>query len=161
MYKVLRTNLISLRESYSRRPLHSAIAEVLQLAAEAKEALSPPYHDPLLKPRDSFDFENGISTVNPTIPTESNSTIGTFPDPPESNSTEYFPDPLESNQTTSPDPTTSVSTATFYIVEDGDTFSSIAATLGVTVAALGDADPRVDFDDLQVGELVVIPGSIE
>ncbi|PMD42022.1 hypothetical protein L207DRAFT_580701 [Hyaloscypha variabilis F] len=58
--------------SLHRRSIDSVIDELLEIEAEAKEALSPPYHDPF-KPRDSFDVENEATTFYSIAPT--------FPDP--------------------------------------------------------------------------------
>jgi LysM repeat protein len=46
-----------------------------------------------------------------------------------------------------------------YTIETGDTFSLIAAKLGTTVEELENANPEVVLEDLQIGEVVVIPGA--
>jgi len=47
-----------------------------------------------------------------------------------------------------------------YIVQPGDTFSSIAALLGTSVAALESANPNLAPTDLQIGDEIVVPGDI-
>ncbi|KAN0102262.1 hypothetical protein V8E51_012772 [Hyaloscypha variabilis] len=85
--------------SLHRRSIDSVIDELLQLEAEAKEALSPPYHDPLFKPRDSSDFENDATTFYSIAPT--------FPDPAAPSSavpTSSAPAAASSSSPTFPDP---------------------------------------------------------
>jgi LysM repeat protein len=64
----------ALHKRQAPRSFDSVVAEVLQFLAEAKEALSPPYHSPFLEPRISSGFENEISTFNSTAPQTSNLT---------------------------------------------------------------------------------------
>jgi LysM repeat protein len=61
--------------------------------------------------------------------------------------------PLSNPQPT-PNPT-----STTYIIQAGDTFSSIAAKLGTSVAALESANPSLTPNDLQIGASIVVPSS--
>jgi D-alanyl-D-alanine carboxypeptidase len=45
-----------------------------------------------------------------------------------------------------------------YVVQDGDTLFGIAAQFGVTVEALMQANDIIDPDNLQVGDVLTIPG---
>ncbi len=45
----------------------------------------------------------------------------------------------------------------FYVVRPGDTFYSIANMFGITVAQLMAANPGVDPNNLQIGQLICIP----
>ena len=49
------------------------------------------------------------------------------------------------------------SVASTYIIQAGDTFGSIAAQLGTTVAALEGANPSLSPTDLQIGDEIVVP----
>jgi LysM repeat protein len=52
-----------------------------------------------------------------------------------------------------------VTASTTYTIQAGDTFSSIAAKLGLTVAAIEAANPGVNPDDLQIGEVIQLAQS--
>ncbi len=49
--------------------------------------------------------------------------------------------------------------ASYYTVVEGDCFWTIANKMGVDVDALQSANPGVDFEALQIGEQIVIPGN--
>jgi LysM repeat protein len=46
-----------------------------------------------------------------------------------------------------------------YTIQAGDTFSSIASEFNTTVAAIEAVNPGVNPDDLQIGQVINIPGS--
>jgi LysM repeat protein len=92
-------------------------------------------------PNLSTRFDNGTSTLNSTTSPSLNNGTSTF------------------NSTTSPSPSNITTPTGEYIVESGDTFDSIAAKLGTTVTALEIANPELDPQDLEVGELIVVPGN--
>lgn len=46
-----------------------------------------------------------------------------------------------------------------YVVQPGDTFFSIAQRFGVSVARIQGANPAVNPNNLQVGQVICIPGS--
>jgi LysM repeat protein len=64
--------------------------------------------------------------------------------------TNYVPPPL-------PDVAPPPATATEYVIQRGDTFSSIAPKFHVTVKALQTANPNVDPAKLQIGQKIMIP----
>ncbi|PMD30661.1 carbohydrate-binding module family 50, partial [Hyaloscypha variabilis F] len=57
-----------------------------------------------------------------------------------------------------PTPTPAPSSGT-YVIQAGDTFTSIAAKLGTTVAALEAANPSLTPTDLQIGATIIVPSS--
>jgi LysM repeat protein len=57
-----------------------------------------------------------------------------------------------------PAPTPAPSTGT-YIIQAGDTFTTIAAKLGTTVEALESANPTLTPTNLQIGASIVVPSS--
>ncbi|KAE9371643.1 carbohydrate-binding module family 50 protein, partial [Stipitochalara longipes BDJ] len=52
-----------------------------------------------------------------------------------------------------------VATSTTYTIQAGDTFSSIAAKLGLTVVAIEAANPGVNPNDLQIGQVIQLAQS--
>jgi LysM repeat protein len=52
------------------------------------------------------------------------------------------------------------SVASVHIIQAGDTFSSVATQLGISVAALESANPSLNPTDLQIGDEIVIPGNV-
>jgi len=48
-----------------------------------------------------------------------------------------------------------------YTIRPGDTFTSIAAELGTSVSTLESANPMLNPVDLQIGDIVLVPGSVE
>ncbi|HZK35200.1 MAG TPA: LysM domain-containing protein, partial [Bacillota bacterium] len=60
---------------------------------------------------------------------------------------------------TTPPPTTCPSGTTAYTVRAGDTFFSIARAHNVSVDALIAANPGVNPDRLQIGQIICIPGT--
>lgn len=46
---------------------------------------------------------------------------------------------------------------TTYIVQEGDTFATIAAKFGITVEALAAANPGADSSNLQIGQVLILP----
>jgi LysM repeat protein len=135
-------NPISLLESPHKRQHHQSLAaRALQFAAEVKEFLSA--RSPSLSIRFTESPDNGTSTSNSTTSPPPDNCMSTF------------------NSTTSSSPSNTTAPAGEYIVEAGDTFDSIAVKLGTTVTALETANPELDPEDLQAGELVVIPGNFD
>jgi N-acetylmuramoyl-L-alanine amidase len=51
-----------------------------------------------------------------------------------------------------------VANATTYVVVAGDTGNVIAGELGVTLQQLEDANPGVNWDALQIGRILQVPG---
>jgi N-acetylmuramoyl-L-alanine amidase len=60
--------------------------------------------------------------------------------------------------TPTPTPTPTAPADEVYVVESGDTLSSIAQRFGVTVAAIVEANDLTDPDRLAIGDELVIPG---
>lgn len=58
-----------------------------------------------------------------------------------------------------PVPPTPVPSIGTYVIQAGDTFTSIAAKLGTTVAALESANPTLTPTNLQIGASIVVPSS--
>lgn len=46
-----------------------------------------------------------------------------------------------------------------YVIEGGDTFSSVAAEFGTTVGALEAANPALTPESLQIGASITVPGT--
>jgi LysM repeat protein len=69
------------------------------------------------------------------------------------------PQPQPTPVVPTPTPTPVPSTGT-YIIQAGDTFTTIAAKLGTTVAALESANPSLTPTDLQVGASIIIPSNV-
>ena len=70
------------------------------------------------------------------------------------------PAPLPTDTPVPPAETpTSQSLGTTYIVQAGDTFASIAGRFGVSIESLAAANPQVDPNGMQVGQVLFIPPS--
>jgi LysM repeat protein len=56
-----------------------------------------------------------------------------------------------------PAPVQTQTSGSTYTIQAGDTFWSISIEFGTTVAALEAANPSLDPNDLQIGEVISIP----
>jgi len=81
------------------------------------------------------------TTVTRTTTTETRTTTPAAP-------------PATTGQTTTGVGTTSVPGATYYTVQKGDTFTTIAAKSGTTVAAIEQLNPGVSSNALSVGQQI-------
>jgi LysM repeat protein len=81
-------------------------------------------------------------TVEEELPTDT-------PQPAPPTETPAAPPPVETP--------TSQSLGTTYVVQAGDTFASIAGRFGVSIESLAEANPQVDSNNMQVGQVLFIP----
>jgi LysM repeat protein len=114
---------------------------------------------PLAAPAGKIMESNGGPTSYPAGDgTCTNGTGGMSPDDPYWTDFWYLPGPIDSTNYVPPQPPPAPAAGTAYTVQSGDTLSSIADQLGVSLSALEAANPQItDPDSINVGELVNIP----
>jgi LysM domain len=132
---------------------HGGGGEDSHVSCSTGPAITP---TPLAAPAGKIMESNGGPTSYPAGDgTCSNGTGGMSPDDPYWTDFWFLPGPIDSTNYVPPAPTPAAKT---YTVQDGDTFSSIADQLGITLAALEAVNPQIgDPDQIFPGQVVNVP----